>query len=138
MKLFLQRKPVISFVIFTFTISWGYWLFLFAVHGTPLIPPLELIPFVYGPMLAAIAMTVITGGASGLKKLLSKCLVWRMKGFWIVAAIFIYPLLQIATLLTCEIFRPGSIGTFAPTGLFWWLLGPIISLPFGPLGEELG
>jgi membrane protease YdiL (CAAX protease family) len=138
MKLFFQRKPVISFVLFTFAISWGYWLFLFVSYGTPLIPPVQLIPFVYGPTLAAIAMTIITGGVSSLKKLLSKCLGWRVKGFWIVAVFFILPLLQIATLLIYDMLHPGSAGNFAPSGLLWWLLGPLISFPFGPLGEELG
>jgi len=138
MKLFVQRKPVFSYVLFTFAISWGYWLILFAALGTPLIPPVQLIPFIYGPTIAAIAMAIITGGVSGLKKLLSKFLIWRVKGLWIVAVIFILPLLQIATLLIYDTLHPGSAGNFAPSGLLWWLLGPLISFPFGPLGEELG
>jgi membrane protease YdiL (CAAX protease family) len=135
---FIKRHPVWTYFVMVFAISWGYWLVLFAAFGTPLIPPAQLIPFVYGPTLAAIGLTTIAGGRSALKELLSKFLVWRVGGSWILAVVFILPSLQIATLLVYDSLHPGSAGPFAPNNLYWWFLGPLLALPFGPLGEELG
>ena len=97
---------------------------------------LPMLAGLYAPTVAAIIMTRILEGKPGVKKLLSKFLVWKVGFRWYLAAFFLAP---IATLVAAGIYalKGGILGQFDLRQWYMVLLGPIVVLPFY-LGEELG
>jgi membrane protease YdiL (CAAX protease family) len=90
----------------------------------------------YSPTVAAIMVTRILEGKSGVKKLLAKLLVWRVGVRWWLAA-FLIPPVAIFTAMGIYVLQGGALGRFDPSQWYLVLLGPIFALPLF-LGEELG
>ncbi|HEX6128165.1 MAG TPA: hypothetical protein VF071_03990, partial [Candidatus Limnocylindria bacterium] len=86
----IRRHPLVSFVILAWTLSWAYW-FPMAIRGETVTPGATTgashFPGLLGPMLAALIVTVIVGGRSGLREFLGRFARWRVSARWYVAAI---------------------------------------------------
>jgi len=140
----LARHPLVAYFALAYALSWSVeiplaasaqgwmrWRVPFAVHYLA----------AYGPLLAAVIMTWLTEGASGLKDLGARLVRWRVRPVWWVAGLS--PLILYATsAVTLRILRGtwtdiGLLGqvNFLPDlglgALFLWLL------TYG-IGEETG
>ena len=145
---FLKTRPVLSYYLLVFTISWGGLLILIGgpghIPGTKeqaekLFIPALLVMF-SGPFISGILMNFLFGGQEGLRQLLLRFLRWRVKARWYAVAVLTGPLLVAAVLCSLSIFDkaflPGIVTTNDKIGslifgLGWGLLG-------GGLLEETG
>src|SRR5438876_868752 len=82
MTSFLKRHSLVAFFVLAFGISWGNYLLSRAWPNFPFIFP-------YGPLLAAVIVASVTRGMDGLKDLLHRCLRWRVKLKWYLAALLV-------------------------------------------------
>lgn len=148
MKDFIKRYPVSSYYLLVFTISWGGILIL--IGGPNHIPgakeqaeklfiPALLIMFA-GPFVSGILMNFLMDGKEGLRKLLSRFLLLRMKARWYAIALLTGPVLVIMVLFGLSLFNqeflPGIITAkdkirLIIFGIAWGLIG-------GGLLEETG
>jgi hypothetical protein len=78
---FVKQRPLATFTILAFLLSWWSW--LAPGLGLPLFSP--------GPFLAAIAVLAITGGRAAVRNLLRGMLQWRVAARW-YALLFGLPL----------------------------------------------
>lgn len=78
----VRRHPLAAFYLFTFALSWGYWVpdALAGGHRSHF-------PGLLGPAIAAIAITGLTRGRAGLRDLGSRMLRWRVPARWYLAAV---------------------------------------------------
>jgi len=143
MKSFMKQYPIGSFFVLAYAISWVLWVPI-VLYINFILPPGQdpgwlMIPMLvglYAPTAAAIIMTGLLEGRSGVKKLLAKFLVWRVGLRWWLAAFFLAPVATLAA-MGIYILQGGVVGKFDPSQWYLVLLGPILVLPFY-LGEELG
>ncbi|MDQ3861993.1 MAG: CPBP family intramembrane metalloprotease [Actinomycetota bacterium] len=82
----------------------------------------RLFPAVYlatvaGPALAGILLTVLAGGWTGLRDLLSQLLKWRVGTRWYAAALLTTPISVLATLLTLSLVSPEFVPGILTTGV---------------------
>lgn len=80
----VSRRPLTSFVVLAFALSWGYWGVLVA-RGWVSHPgqgwPTHL-PGLLGPAIAAVVVTAVADGRPGLRDLASRTLRWRLPWRW--------------------------------------------------------
>jgi membrane protease YdiL (CAAX protease family) len=86
----VKQYPLASFLILTYLLSWWAWPVYLANPGFPL----PLLPA--GPMLAALVITAVSDGRSGLKDLLSRTFRWRVNWRWYAVALFLPLALRLA------------------------------------------
>jgi membrane protease YdiL (CAAX protease family) len=151
---FISRRPVLSYFVLTFAISWGGVLLVVGGPGALPIAPeqtTELFPPIYlatvaGPGLASILLTGLISGKAGFRELGSCLIKWRVGLRWYAVAVLTTPLTVMGTLLGLSLvspeFLPGALTTGddaslagAITQQFGLLVG--IALLTGFL-EELG
>ena len=85
----MRKHPLIAFFVLAYLLTW--WIY-------PLLrfSPLLGIPGLFGPALAAIIMAAVTGGKSGVKRLLSRVVLWRVGVRWYVIALGLPTVLSLA------------------------------------------
>lgn len=84
-KGFLQRHQLVTYFVLAYAITWTI--------ASPLVLHLSIPPQIhyfgaYGPLLAALIVTAITGGAAGLRELGARMIKWRVGIVWILIALF--------------------------------------------------
>jgi membrane protease YdiL (CAAX protease family) len=96
----VRRHPVISFFVLAYLISWGVWIPM-ALAGVRVRQGVGWpthIPGLFGPAIAALAVTAIVGGRAAQRDLLTRVVRWRADlvsyvaalsplGFFVVAAV---------------------------------------------------
>src|SRR5688572_13831897 len=85
MKAFLQRHRLSAFFILAFVLSWYPWILALLRRQTTGPNPL-------GPLPAAVVMTVIVSGRSGLREFFARLVRWRVGTKW-YAITFLAPVL---------------------------------------------
>ncbi len=89
----MKRHPLIVFWVLGFLLSWAAWIPLnLAVVGRIELPVSyrQAQTFgAYGPALAALLVTLMLGGAGGLRALFSKFFVWRVGWKWYAVALLL-------------------------------------------------
>ena len=107
-KAFFKRRPLLSYFILTFAISWDVVLTVIVVgHGSILVTPEQfetLILFVgpamlLGPSVAGILLTALLYGKAGFRDLLARMTRWRVGARWYAVALLTAPLVSTAILL---------------------------------------
>jgi membrane protease YdiL (CAAX protease family) len=80
---FIKRHSLVTFFVLAYALSWWPWLLSAANNpfGSPLFP--------FGPMLAALLLTVVINGRAGLKALLARVLLWRVNLRWYGVALLL-------------------------------------------------
>lgn len=135
-KSLLKRRPLASYFILVFLISWGG-VFVLGLEGflrgdepgLADVMPIVVI-MLAAPLAGGIAMTAVMDGRDGLRQLFSRMLRWRVGGRWYLA-LLIFPLLILAVQVPLSIwFLPALAPIFNPIGL--------ISGPMAGLQEETG
>ena len=141
---FLRRRPLVGYFLLTFLISWAilipavYVFLQLQVETYPWWLLLLGMPGAYGPSIAAVIMAGVLEGKSGVRRLLSKFLIWRVHLTWYLF-VFLTPLALLFAAIGLIALQGGGIGQFDPSN--WYLLIVVyilIALPVGPLAEELG
>lgn len=133
---FIHRRPVSSFFVLTFLISWlGAFLvawphFLRHENLPPLTGVLMFPAMLLGPSLSGVLLTWVTGGNAGLGSLRSRLFCWRLPARWYFS-LLIPPVLVLGVLLSFKTFVSAA---YAPN---YFLLGVLFGVPAG-LFEEIG
>jgi membrane protease YdiL (CAAX protease family) len=81
----LQRYPIVSYFILTFAIAWSIWIPVGLLVAEPSVA--AILFGAWAPTIAAVSITAVTEGRSGLSKLLSGLLKWRVGTRWYLFAI---------------------------------------------------
>lgn len=137
MKSLMKQRPLVSYFILAYGISWVLWVPAWLAgwwEGWPLI---MLFAGIYGPSLAGLAMTGILEGKPGVKKLLARFLAWRVGFQWYLFVFLVRPVLTL-TAMGIYALQGNPIGRFDPGQLPLLLLGALFAVLLGPLGEEAG
>jgi membrane protease YdiL (CAAX protease family) len=128
----VSRHALLAFFVSAFALSW--WPLVLDIGG---LVGEGIFPF--GPTLAAILITGLTLGRTGMKALFSRLVRWRVEGRWYAVA-FLLPVGLAAAAASLNVL----LGASGPTA---GELAGILTLPFvyvfrlvvgGALGEELG
>lgn len=144
----LAKKPLLSFFLLSYIITWGIGIPVAISYFLPLssvslssIPLSVLLPtFValFGPTFAALMMAGIEGGASGIEKLLSRWKIWRVGIQWYL----VIPVILVAIQLAAAFLFAGifAIQLEANWGLWRMFFPYFLTSAFlgGPIAEETG
>lgn len=148
---FIKKHPIVSFFILAYIINWGglalnmagifpslgEWPLMFEGHEVALFRGRRIL-LNWAPNFAAIIVLSITCGASGIRNLFSKFLVWRVEFKWWLIA-FSLPVTIALVALVLHAVTGGktdfSKAVYLP-GVF--LLRNLFSLSTGSIGEEAG
>jgi uncharacterized protein len=142
-----KRRPVVTYFVLTFVISWGGALLAIGGSGgmagtTPESDPrfvYALLAMLAGPSVAGVMMTALVRGRAGLHEYRSRLIAWRVGPGWYAVALLTAPVLMMATLLalssTSEAFVPGILTAENKGALV--LVGLGVGLSAGVF-EELG
>jgi membrane protease YdiL (CAAX protease family) len=148
----LKEKPLLSFFILSYLISWILWIPLIYGHfrygwtsweGNPWSNYKTWLGMLgaLGPAISAIMMTYIMEGKEGVKLLLKRVIKWRINIFWWLVGFYLWWL--ICSLLAI-IFNFSSLQNISKGFIFSLINIPalifVIQLPLiiGMFGEELG
>lgn len=147
MKNYINAHPVLSFCLLSYLITWMIQFpGLAAMRGQYQFNEQFLVLLnvsSYGPTLAALIVTIVTRGYSGIKSLLKRVVQWRVSLLVYLAVFFLFPLVSFL------VYQALGIGAAEGENLFELfvtlvVLAPVnaivgsILLDIGPLGEELG
>lgn len=112
----LRRRPVLSYYVLTFVVSYGALVLLMITRGLPatqnqMDAMLQFaIPFfLLGPLTSGLLMTGIVDGRSGFRDLAARLCKWRVGGGWYVIAIFLAPALILGVLMALSIYSPAFL-----------------------------
>ena len=131
MTSFLKRHSLVAFFVLAFGISWGNYLLSRAWPNFPFLFP-------YGPLLAAVIVASVTRGMDGLKDLLNRCLRWRVKLKWYMAALLVPVAIALAAVsFNILLDAPMPNGNRLGPWYSFFILFPM-ALVDAPLGEETG
>jgi len=146
----IKKHPLVTFFILAFALTWiGSTIYYFALpHSGQVLPAFLRTPsgifWYYGPCLAAIIVTRLTGGKGSVRQLLKRLLDWRVNWKW-YAFIVLYPLALHLTVTHLDwlLGGPAPISFQAegvPAGNKWLvLIGLVIfQVLVRGIGEETG
>lgn len=138
-RVWIKNNQLVCFLIIAFGYSWVFKISLAILAPERSQDPALYIPSIYGPTIAALLMPLLSGGFPELKAFLKKRLLGPVKIFWYLVAVFGIPgLLLVLRGLHLVIFPEISLDGLSIGPVSGILTGFVMSLPFGPLGEELG
>lgn len=133
---FIQRRPVLSYFVLTFAISWLGAFLVASPHvlrheSLPQLTGVLMFPaMLFGPSLSGVLLTWLTDGSPGLRSLRSRLFCWRIPARWYLS-LLIPPILVLGVLLCLKTFVSAA---YAPNR---FLLGVLFGVPAGLL-EEIG
>jgi uncharacterized protein len=132
-----RRHPLIWYFVLANGFSWMT-LFLFG-GWLDLSAQLVVLVFTIGPTAAAVTMTAIIDGRSGVRDLLGRIVLWRAGVWWYVVTLLGLPLV----ILLATFALPGAVASFSPMSPVRWLVTYVIvfvlgGIAGGPLFEEVG
>lgn len=144
----LRRHSLTTYFVLTYLLSWAFLIPSYRIlldagwaqDGLDEVPPLALIGLVgaFGPTLAAL---IVVGGydaRAGMRRLVRRLSIWRVPPGWYLFALFGPALVFLAALAATSSSGPG-IGPLVLENAGMMALAAIaITLPFGPVPEELG
>ncbi len=100
----VQRRPLISFFVLAFALSWWGWiLYAFGFSPTPIAS--------FGPFLAALVVLAVARGKGGVVGLLSRMVRWRVGFRWYAVAL----LLPVGVALVATASNVFLLGARAPS-----------------------
>lgn len=143
MKTILRRYKLVLFFLLAYVFTWARWLPEAAAARGWLsveIPFGVVLVAGYGPLLAAVLLTALTSGWTGLKDLGARLVRWRVSPRWYLVVLLMPLLFQGVGLLLYSMVS-GQPVTLAPDRLPWLKLlsfFPLLFLGFDGLGEEVG
>ena len=122
MKTFMKRRPVLSYYMLVFAITWGGMLIVAGPSGlfNSKTNPEELTQFIYsaalaGPSIAGVLMTGLIHGKAGLRDLLARMLRWRVDVRWYLVALLTAPIMMAAIILALSLTSPAFLPAIVTT-----------------------
>src|SRR5947209_18414890 len=88
----LRRHPLISFFVMAYAISWTYVIVFLVVWPLPDSIVTDT-PELLGPVVAGFVMTAVMGGRAGVRQLLRRFVMWRVRAVWYLYALVAIPAL---------------------------------------------
>ena len=101
--------PLVAYFVATFALSWIYWGLVLGLLGLRSL--WWFLPGAFGPPVAALVVTGVTQGRSGVRAFLRRFVVWRVGIGWYLFALVVLPLL---VALAGYPLRDGSEGSGGP------------------------
>jgi membrane protease YdiL (CAAX protease family) len=147
MKTFIKQKPVLTYFILTFIISWSGVIIMSFFMGMPTtskqfeeIGPIALIPFLLGPTVVSLFLIGFIHGKSGFHELKSRFLRWKINIGWYVFSVLMLPVLLSIILLILSQFSSDFIPKIITESdkLSLIIIGIATGLIGGGLLEEIG
>jgi len=150
MKTVIKNYPLAAFTVLALAVTWlGSLVYTFAIPGNRALLPAFLgtpsaVLWYYGPCLAAIIVTQVTGGGQSVRRLLRRLLDWKVKPAWyfFIAA---YPLGLHLCVLYLDQLLGGPAPVFfkaegVPAGQVWLVLPglALFQVLVRGIGEEVG
>ena len=130
---------VLVFFALTYLITWTLFITAALLPGTSTGLQLPLLVVgSFGPSLAAIALTARSDGRNGVRELLKRLLIWRVKVRWYLFALGYFAAIKLGVAL---IYRAttGDWPRFGGQPWYAVLVAIVIAgIVGGPLGEEIG
>lgn len=124
LKNLIKRHPLFYYFILVYLLAWGGILLIARVvaESAELDPTVLVgivsLPMLFAPGIAAIALTALTEGRTGLRTLLQRMTHWRVPFRWYVVALFPMPLVILAILYALALlFSPNFLPIFSILGL---------------------
>ncbi|TDI68199.1 MAG: CPBP family intramembrane metalloprotease [Bacteroidetes bacterium] len=143
LRKFIAKHPLFFYFFLTYAITWVFLIPFVYIWRVVLDQSFELwllvfLPGAYGPTIAALIMTHLLKGKRGIRDLLAKLLLWRVRWKWYFFVILV-PITLLILAISLSDFREMALASFIPDKLLAAIpLYLLIALPFGPLAEELG
>jgi membrane protease YdiL (CAAX protease family) len=109
-ELWFRRRPVCSYFVLAFGISWGGILVVLSATGfnlvelRPLDTGLIFVSMLLGPSTSGLALTALLEGRTGLCRLLARMAHWRLRLRWYWVALLTMPVLLLAILWPSGVF----------------------------------
>ena len=136
--------PLTVYLLVTFGSAWLMWLPLLIdeyLRRSLSVPSVVFITLgSFAPSIVALFLTWRYAGATELRQLLGRALVWRISPAWYVLAI-VGPAMVMLLAMGGHITLGGRAPDYVPFGARWLIVGVNFVLVFligGPLGEEFG
>lgn len=130
---FIDKYSLLVFFIATYFISWILWLPLILFGESKVI-----IFGSFGPTITAMVLTFLLNGTVGIKALLKKFTIWKVRSFWYL---FSFLSTAVIVLITIAIFRVLEDKVFIFNDIRQWYL-IIVAFVYvfflSVLGEEIG
>lgn len=144
----IARHPVISFFLLAYILTWLGWspwvlsndgIGLLDFDGEKYAFFFNTVGLILGPTLSAFVVTGVPEGREGVRRLLSRILLWRVSLRWYAFTLLVIP----AVVLLCAAVMPGAIASFdaakVPSVLVRCVvLGIAVLFIGGPIFEEIG
>lgn len=86
----MKKRPVFWYFVLAFTFTYGLSFLAASAWLPPVIKPVSLIFYQFGPMVSALIITHTLGGWAEIKELLKRILIWRV-GFRWYLFVFLFP-----------------------------------------------
>jgi membrane protease YdiL (CAAX protease family) len=130
----LQHHRLSAFFVLAYAISWSSW----PLYAVGLMPGMEFLAI--GPLLAAIVVTGLAWGPSGLKAWGRRLIRWRVGWIWYAVALLLPPLMAlVAGFANMALGAPASgLAEVTWAGLLTVFAVRLVNPMDGPLGEEPG
>jgi membrane protease YdiL (CAAX protease family) len=130
----IRNHPLVAFFVLAYALAWSFWIpYAIGVSPNPV--------FASGPLIAAIIVTALIDGKSGLKALLSRMVRWRVELNWYAVALLLaLGAYLFAAFLNILLGATASLAESLGHWYFHFLLFPLYLLSplSGAFGEELG
>jgi membrane protease YdiL (CAAX protease family) len=124
--LWIKHHPLVTFFILAYALSW----WSVPVDGTQ---------FAFGPLLAAILLSVLIGGKAELMAWLRRCTHWRAGlGWYALALLLPFGIIASAAALAVLLGAPMPSAAQLARWPEMFLVFMLYLVAFGPLGEEPG
>jgi membrane protease YdiL (CAAX protease family) len=136
----IEKNKLLSFIVIAFGYTWIFNILVATLAPERATEPAFYIPSIYGPTLSALIINLVLGGGRRLWNFLKRSLNYKVNIIWYLVSIFGLGLLVLLIRGTHSLILPSiEIDPIQITNpLSTILLGFIMALPYGPLGEELG
>ncbi len=152
-----KRKPrvekptsheLVAFFVLTYVVSWAFLIPSYRIlldagwaqDSLQYVPPLAFLGLigVFGPTLAALFLSWYRNGRIGVRTLLERLMVWRVHIGWYFFALLAPTLLFFVALIACRV-AGFSLGPVLVQDAGVMVISALaVTLPFGPIPEELG
>lgn len=138
----LRSYPLTSFFVLAYAVTWLLWAPM-VLGGVPAfsetrhVPSWSALPAVaVGVTGTAFAMTAVTRGRAGVRRMLHRLLSWQVGLRWYLVALLAIPLLEFA--ITAAVTGAGVWRALTPSALALYPAAFAAHFVFGPLFEESG
>jgi uncharacterized protein len=149
LKAVLARHPLVSFFFMAYAFSWIVWApWVLGEDGASLLPInisqtasgyLNATAILAGPTLSAFIMTATTERREGVRQLLGRYVLWRVRLRWYVFALLGVPLIMLVGTMVYSMELPSLAALGGPSYLLSYLASfALVTVLGGPLLEEGG